>query len=273
MATYLTGDIQGCFDELQQLLALAEFNPAKDRLWLTGDLVARGPKSLETLRWVKDMGDSALTVLGNHDLHLLACVEGFAQVKAKDQLTALIEAEDSDELLYWLRQQPLYRQHPEHGFVMTHAGIPPQWSIQRAEQAARAVEQVLHGEDYRLLLKQMYGNGPALWHDKLSQQEKVRFTINALTRMRFVDRDTHALDMQMKCSPKDNPDQQLVPWFNCREHHQDPPLIFGHWAALEGETQHTEIIALDTGCVWGNSLTLLCWETQRRYALPCPLYT
>ncbi|RCU49945.1 MULTISPECIES: symmetrical bis(5'-nucleosyl)-tetraphosphatase [Corallincola] len=269
MATYLTGDIQGCFDELQQLLAQVEFNPTNDQLWLTGDLVARGPKSLETLRFVKSLGDSAVTVLGNHDLHLLACAKGFAKVKAKDLLDDLMQATDRDELLDWLRHQPLLAKHEQYNFVMTHAGIPPQWSVKQAKKAARVIENKLRSEAFPTLLKQMYGNGPNLWHKDLSEVEHDRFTINALTRMRFVDKNDHALDMAHKTATVD--DKQLVPWFQCRAQHDDPVIFFGHWASLEGVTNQANVIALDTGCVWGNSLSLYCWETETLISQPCPL--
>ncbi|GAA5216111.1 symmetrical bis(5'-nucleosyl)-tetraphosphatase [Corallincola platygyrae] len=273
MATYIVGDIQGCFDELDALLRQVEFDSKTDQLWLTGDLVARGAKSLETLRFVKSLGDSAITVLGNHDLHLLACAEGFAKVKDKDQLANLMNAPDRDELLHWLRHQPLFKRHPDHRFVMTHAGIPPQWSVDSAEKAARKVEKKLRGNEYRKLLRNMYGNGPSLWSENLSKEESLRFTINALTRMRFVYRQDLSLEMQCKTAPENNDNSELVPWFNCRSQHSDPPLVFGHWASLLGNTGNDTIHALDTGCVWGNNLTALCWETQTRHSLPCTLPT
>ncbi|PSW10588.1 bis(5'-nucleosyl)-tetraphosphatase [Photobacterium rosenbergii] len=270
MSTYLVGDIQGCLDDLRQLLDTASFDPQHDQLWLTGDLVARGPLSLETLRFIKGLGKQATTVLGNHDLHLLAVAQGIAKNKPKDKLQPILDAPDRDELLNWLRQQPLLAEHPEFPFVMTHAGVPACWNLQQAREQAREVENVLQGEDYLWLLENMYGNGPDAWSADLQGIERYRFTINAFTRMRFCYPDGR-LDMACKLSPENTSDNQLVPWFTLKRPEMNKRMIFGHWAALMGyEDDHA--IGLDTGCVWGNSMTLLRWEDGARFEQACPVH-
>jgi bis(5'-nucleosyl)-tetraphosphatase (symmetrical) len=265
MATYLVGDVQGCLTELKLILQQVDFSPEHDELWLTGDLVARGSESLETMRFVRKLGARAQTVLGNHDLHLLATASGLVKAKPKDQLNALLEANDRDELLDWLRHQPLVARHPRFEFFMTHAGIPPAWSTTEAALYASEVEAWLQSGDYQTLLKAMYGNEPSNWDAKLTGIDRCRYTINALTRMRYCDRKTGALDMTNKCGPGQMQDKRLRPWFELRSHHQDPPLIFGHWASLMGKTQTKDVFGLDTGCVWGNYLTLLRWEDKKRF--------
>ncbi|MDO6499826.1 symmetrical bis(5'-nucleosyl)-tetraphosphatase [Photobacterium sanguinicancri] len=271
MATYLVGDIQGCLDDLRYLLDQAQFNPLNDELWLAGDLVARGPQSLETLRFVKNLGKSATTVLGNHDLHLLAVAEGIAKCKAKDKTQAILDADDSQELLEWLRQQPLLAEHPKYSFVMVHAGIPVQWDLEQVQQQARRVEAVLQSDRYLWLLKNMYGDGPNQWSASLTELEQLRFTINALTRMRFCYPDGK-LDMDCKLSPGEADIGELMPWFQLpRAKQLNKKIIFGHWAALMGY-EDEQVIGLDTGCVWGNSMTLLRWEDGQRFVKECPLY-
>ena len=271
MSTYLVGDIQGCFDDLRFLLEQANFNPQHDELWLSGDLVARGPKSLETLRFVKSLGNNATTVLGNHDLHLLAVAHGLAKAKRKDKIQPILDAPDREELLAWLRRQPLLAEHPRHPFVMVHAGISPQWDLATARSQAREVEACLRSDDYLWLLENMYGNGPDRWTPGLTGIEQYRYTINALTRMRFCHPDGR-LDMTCKLSPEHPEIGALKPWFDLpRQQPLEKTVIFGHWAALMGhEDQH--VIGLDTGCVWGNSMTLLRWEDSARFEKPCPMY-
>ncbi|MEZ8095164.1 symmetrical bis(5'-nucleosyl)-tetraphosphatase [Photobacterium swingsii] len=271
MATYLVGDIQGCLDDLLSLLDQAQFHPNHDELWLAGDLVARGPQSLETLRFVKSLGKSAITVLGNHDLHLLAVAEGIARCKAKDKTQAILDADDSQELLEWLRQQPLLAEHPKYSFVVAHAGIPAQWDLTQAHQQARHVESILQSKRYLWLLQNMYGDGPELWSDSLNELEQLRFTINAFTRMRFCYPDGR-LDMACKLSPGEAGIGELVPWFQLpRDKPLGKKIIFGHWAALMGH-EDEQVIGLDTGCVWGNSMTLLRWDDGQRFVKECPLY-
>jgi bis(5'-nucleosyl)-tetraphosphatase (symmetrical) len=272
MAIYIVGDVQGCYDELRGLLALAEFNPENDQLWLTGDLVSRGPKSLQTLRFVKSLGDSAKIVLGNHDLHLLAIHQGIHRNKENDKLTPLLNAPDCDELLTWLRQQPLFLRHPEFNFVMVHAGISPQWTIQQAEYYAQEVEQVLHSEQYKQLLMDMYDNHPVLWDDSLQGSARLRFIINVFTRMRFCTLDG-GLDFANKLTPQQTNTENLKPWFEIASLDQSTEIVFGHWAALLGRVSTHGIYGLDTGCVWGNSLSMLRWQDKKIFSLDCPVHS
>src|SRR5512135_549826 len=181
MAIYAVGDVQGCYIELVRLLEKISFDPAADRLWLVGDLVNRGPGSLEVLRLIKSLGDSAITVLGNHDLHLLAVSEGAAELHRSDTLDEVLAAPDRDELLFWLRQQRLL--HAEGGYVLVHAGLLPQWSVKQAASLAREVESALRGDDYVTFLARMYGNAPHNWEDELTGYKRLRVITNAFTRM------------------------------------------------------------------------------------------
>ncbi|HHF3033495.1 symmetrical bis(5'-nucleosyl)-tetraphosphatase [Vibrio sp. Y42_MX_L11] len=260
MATYIVGDIQGCFDELQRLLEQVSFSAKKDQLWLAGDLVARGPKSLETLRFVKSLGKSATVVLGNHDLHLLAVAHGIKKVKDKDKTAPIFTAPDKEDLLAWLAQQPLMAEHDE--FVMCHAGISPQWNLKTARKCAREVERIIQSEELPWLLKNMYSNQPDSWHDSLQGLDRYRYIINAFTRMRFCFPDGR-LDMDCKLPPQQVSGNELIPWFDVPQRvHLNKTVLFGHWAALQGHVDE-EIIGLDTGCVWGGSLTMIRWDDKK----------
>jgi bis(5'-nucleosyl)-tetraphosphatase (symmetrical) len=272
MATYIIGDVQGCFDELQQLLELAEFTPEHDELWITGDLVSRGPKSLETLRFVKALGDAAKVVLGNHDLHLLAIHQGIHKEKNEERLEAVLAAPDRDELLEWLRHQPLLLRHPEFNFVMVHAGISPQWSIKQAEALAKEIEEQLQADNFKELLEEMYGNHPPLWSNNLQGVNRLRFIINAFTRMRYCYVDG-SLELKNKLAPEQTTKSNLIPWFEVDTLDQSCSILFGHWAALLGKVNKPGIYGLDTGCVWGNSLTMLRWQDKALFSLPCPAYS
>tara|TARA_R110001583_G_scaffold10698_9_gene49215 strand:- start:66 stop:887 length:822 start_codon:yes stop_codon:yes gene_type:complete len=272
MATYIVGDIQGCCDELQQLLKLASFDAKQDELWITGDLVARGPKSLETLRFVKSLGESAKVILGNHDLHLLAIWQGIHQSKENDKLSPLLEAPDCDELLNWLRCQPLFLRHPEFDFVMVHAGISPQWSIKQAEQLALEVETQLQNKKFKKLLQKMYGSHPNSWSEELTGYERLRFIINAFTRMRYCFLDG-SLDFKNKLGPKQTDTSIMQPWFDIEGRDESSPVLFGHWAALLGKVDKHGLYALDTGCVWGNSLTMIRWQDKQQFSLSCPVHS
>ncbi len=269
MATYIVGDIQGCYDELIQLLSLANFDQKNDELWVAGDLVARGPKSLETLRYLKEL--QAKVILGNHDLHLLATSIGIHKAKPKDKTLPILEADDSQILLTWLRQQPLLLEHPEHKFIMVHAGILPSWSIQQAKKLAQEVEQELQGEDYKALLKNMYGNHPTRWQETLSGIERTRYIINVFTRMRYCTLKGE-LEFENKLAPEQTDSNKLKPWFEITPRDHQQPILFGHWAALLGKTNQPDLYALDTGCVWGNSLTMIRWQDKKLFSLSCPAY-
>ena len=267
MSTYLIGDVHGCYDELRALLQQVDFNPEQDTLWLTGDLVARGSGSLEVLRYVKSLGDAVRLVLGNHDLHLLAVYAGISRNKPKDRLTPLLEADDADELINWLRRQPLLQVDEEKQLVMGHAGITPQWDIETAKKCAREVEAVLASDSYPLFLDAMYGDMPNNWSEDLTGLARLRFSTNALTRMRYCFPNGQ-LDMICKDAPE-SALPPLKPWFNIAGPvARDYTIGFGHWASLEGKGTPEGIIGLDTGCCWGGTLTLLHWETQRYVVQP-----
>lgn len=267
MATLLVGDVHGCFSELQALLAQADFNPKQDTLWLTGDLVARGPDSLEVLRYVRSLGDSVRLVLGNHDLHLLAIYAGISRNKPKDNLTPLLEAPDCDVLINWLRRQPVLQVDEELKIVMGHAGISPQWDLATAKRCAREVEAILASDSYPLFLDAMYGDLPNCWNDDLSGLPRLRYSTNALTRMRYCY-PNGCLDMICKDIPQKAP-APLKPWFDLNGPvAQEYAIVFGHWASLEGKGTPEGVYALDTGCCWGGQLTGLRWEDRRYFYQP-----
>lgn len=253
MSVYAIGDIQGCYDELLRLLDAIEFNEHIDQLWFVGDLVNRGPKSLETLRFVKSLGNSAVTVLGNHDLHLIATALNLNKPRKKDSLEAILSAHDCDELLHWLRHRPLFHHNDE--FCLLHAGLPPQWDFVQTERLAREVEQVLQGPDHAHFFKHMYGDKPAIWSDDFNHHEKTRFVINCFTRMRYCD--IHGqLDFHHKGPLGSQPDH-LMPWFTVPDRKSaDMKIVFGHWSTL-GYHEENNCYAIDTGCLWGGQLTAL----------------
>jgi bis(5'-nucleosyl)-tetraphosphatase (symmetrical) len=260
MAHYFVGDIQGCFTELELLLQKVGFNPSIDELWAVGDLVARGPDSLATLRYLKSLGNSAKLVLGNHDLHLLAVQGRLKTANPKDKLNELLAADDIKLLIDWLREQPLAQYLPEHNIVMTHAGVPPQWDLKRLTIEAEQVSQALKRSDYlESLIANMYINEPVLWHEDLIGIERHRYCINALTRMRYLHLDG-SLEFNCKLPPQDNHDAKLKPWFRFDSLTSEKIKVFGHWAALMGETHVERTQALDTACCWGAHLTL--WQVE-----------
>ena len=262
MASYVIGDIQGCYDQLQHLLTALDFNERQDELWLCGDLVARGPKSLETVRFIQSLESAAVTVLGNHDLNLIASYYGYGRIKASDQLDALQQAADFGELVHWLEQQPLIHS-PDEEYLLVHAGIPPGWDRALAITQAQKVSQALQ-LDAQSLTASMYGNEPCRWSAQDNASDQLRFTINALTRMRFCHADGR-LELNEKGEPTSL--SQLKPWFDFWPEQADTTILFGHWAALNGACPHPKAIALDTGCVWGNLLTAYCIQTKQRYSV------
>lgn len=267
MSIYAIGDIQGCFDELLKLLDTLSFNEHTDQLWFAGDLVNRGPKSLETLRFVKSLGDSAITVLGNHDLHLLAASCAPKIAHKKDSLLQVLEAPDRDELIDWLRHRPLF--HFNDDFCLVHAGLPPQWDFKRTQKMALLAEQALKGPDYQAFLKQMYGNKPNIWSSNLKGVEKLRFIINCFTRMRYCD-VSGRLDF-IHSGPLGSQPKNLIPWFDVpKRKNADMRIIFGHWSTL-GYYEGSNCYAIDTGCLWGGQLTAIRLdEPVQRYSIDCP---
>lgn len=263
MATFAIGDVQGCFDELQALLERIGFNPTQDRLWFVGDLVNRGPKSLEVLRFVKELGDRAVVVLGNHDLHLITQFEGFERKREDDTFTDVLGAPDAKALVDWLRTRSMM--HVEDGWAMVHAGLVPQWTIQSALELAKEVETALRMPGYRDFLANMYGSKPERWEDGLAGWDRLRVIVNAMTRMRFC---TPEGAMEFSASGAEAPPGYRA-WFDGRA---DPrPVIFGHWSAL-GLRLDARLAGLDTGCVWGGPLTALRLEDRWLVQVPSPGY-
>lgn len=270
MATYVIGDVQGCLTPLMQLLEHIEYSPEQDTLWFAGDLINRGHESLETLRFIKSLGDKAIVVLGNHDLHLLAVSYGRGKLKRGDTLSEILTAADRDDLMHWLRHRPLFHYDPLLNTVMTHAGIPPCWDLDTAQALAKEVENTLQSDHAEHFFATMYGNIPDQWDNTLSGADRLRTITNYLTRMRFCD-ERSKLDLKSK-EGVNTAEKGYAPWFHYPS--QVPTechIVFGHWAALEGKTLQTNVHALDTGCVWGGSLTALRLEDRQRFSTPCTL--
>jgi len=264
MSTYLIGDVHGCFTELRALLTQVNFDTKQDTLWLTGDLVARGSASLAVLRYLRSLGSSARIVLGNHDLHLLAVYMGLSRNKRKDHLTELLNAYDIDELINWLRHQPLLQIDHMLKLIMVHAGICPQWDIKKAQSCAHEIEAMLSSNSYPLFLNSLFNNTLNGWNSEYSGLSRLHFNTNILTRMRYCFPHGQ-LDMLYKDIPKNAP-FPLIPWFELpRLVEADYAIVFGHWASLQGIGTPIGIYALDTGCCWGGKLTLLRWEDKRYF--------
>ena len=269
MAVYAVGDVQGCLSPLRCLLEQVSFDPTQDRLWLVGDLVNRGPQSLETLRFLYAMRDAVTAVLGNHDLHLLAVAHNVERLKKGDTLREILDAPDCAELLDWLRCQPLIHHDAERQLTMVHAGIPPQWTLKKALKRAAEVEEVLR-DDSRLpfFLDGMYGNEPNKWDSDLHGITRLRVITNYFTRMRFCTADG-CLEFKSKEGLGSAP-KGYAPWFSHPERKmRGQKIIFGHWAALQGQCSEPGVIALDSGCVWGGAMTLLDIDRGIRHTCYC----
>ncbi|MEY3202438.1 MAG: Bis(5-nucleosyl)-tetraphosphatase, symmetrical [Pseudomonadota bacterium] len=266
MATYAIGDIQGCHSEFLQLLELCGFSKSRDRLWLVGDLINRGPDSLAVLRFVRDLADSAIVVLGNHDLHLLMRSAGYGRANAEDTLDAVLAAPDRQALIDWLRAQPLM--HVEADYAMVHAGLLPQWSVAEAQELAAEVSAALRAPDYTAFLANMWGSKPDHWSADLRGWERLRVVVNAMTRLRFCSANG-VMDFHAKGPAHSGPDG-FMPWFAVPGRRSaSHTLVCGHWSAL-GFMQQPGLIALDSGCLWGGSLTAFRLEDQRVFQLSCP---
>ena len=263
MARYAIGDVQGCYLSFLAMLEKIEFNVERDELWLCGDLVNRGPGSLAMLRWVWQHRQQVHAVLGNHDLHLLAVACGQSKLRKGDTLSELLAADDAEPLLGYLHDLPLA--YCQDGWLMTHAGMPPGWTVEQtlAESARTQQHWQRLGDRF---FAEMYGNEPALWRDDLSDIDRSRYTINALTRMRFVGTDGR-LDMKCNVAPGEQP-PGLMPWYAHPAFNPDGVhIVFGHWASLMGRSTHPRVFALDTGCVWGQQLTALRLEDCERFSV------
>lgn len=265
MATYAIGDIQGCFQALTQLLEKIKFKPSQDRLWLVGDLVNRGPDSLQVLQWAMGLGDRVVTVLGNHDLHLLAVAAGFVSLRRGDTLDEILAVPERQDLLDWLRQQRMI--YAEGEWVLVHAGLLPQWSVQQALRLGHEVECALRADDYQDFLKQMYGNQPDHWDDTLSGMDRLRVITNAMTRLRVCSA-SGVMDYKYKGPVQDRP-KNTLPWYEVPGRKSaNAHIIFGHWSAL-GLRVGSQHVALDTGCLWGGQLTALRLEDRQVFQVSC----
>ncbi|MFK5987071.1 MAG: symmetrical bis(5'-nucleosyl)-tetraphosphatase [Pseudomonadota bacterium] len=255
MAIYAIGDIQGCYDELRRLLDKINFRFDQDKLWFAGDIVNRGPDSLKTMRFIKSMGKQAVTVLGNHDLTLLAIAAGYNKPK-NHTLDEILNAPDRDELINWLRHQKLLHHNEKRGYTMIHAGLYPHWSFEQAKLYALEVEQLLQSDNYQDYFAYMYGNTPIRWNEQLVSWDRIRFITNVYSRMRY-----STVSGQLNFSDNNSPGTQqegFYPWYTlCKIQSLDNKIIFGHWSTLSGDTQTNNIYALDTGCLWGGELTAM----------------
>lgn len=274
MATYVIGDLQGCFDPLQRLLDQLAFDPLEDELWFVGDIVNRGPQSLECLRFVKQLGEQGKMVLGNHDFHLLATYAGLDKFHSKsDTLDSILQADDCDELMNWLRHQPLIVRHPTQKVIMVHAGLPPQWSVEQALGYAQEIEPLLQSDSWReFITEHLFGSKTRHWHNQLTGWERARYIVNALVRMRYCD-GLGTLDFELKGSPKHHQHQIYQPWYSHKHRRNlDYDIFFGHWSTL-GALDAQGVHAIDTGCLWGGELTAYCLDTHQRHSLKCKAYS
>jgi bis(5'-nucleosyl)-tetraphosphatase (symmetrical) len=269
MALYAIGDVQGCDAELGALLTALHFRADRDRLWFVGDLVNRGPDSLAVLRRIRALGAAATVTLGNHDLHLLAVAAGYARIRSDDTLNDILAAPDRDALLEWLAGRPLFHEEDALNLVMVHAGLAPQWDLLLARQCAREFEAALR-RDPAKLFERLYGDQPDRWDEVRDGEQRLRFIANCFTRLRYIDADGR-LALRVKGSPKKSQTASLIPWFEAREARwRGPRIVFGHWSTL-GFFRNADVIGLDTGCVWGSTLTALRLDDPeaRPVQVPC----
>lgn len=265
MATYAIGDIQGCFTALKKMLEQIQFDPARDRLWFVGDLVNRGPESLSVLRYVKNLGPAATTVLGNHDIHLLAVAAGVGKLRNKDTIQDILATPDRDEILLWLRHQPMI--HRESGFILVHAGLLPEWSINKAITLAQEVEQALRSEHYKEFLMPLYQSTECRWKDDHPSPYRLGAITNVLTRLRVCSAEG---DMDLSyAGPPDEAPPGFFPWYKIPSaHKRDETIVFGHWSAL-GTIIDKKLLGLDGGCVWGKELVAIRLEDRERFNVSC----
>ncbi len=265
MSTYAIGDVQGCYEPLCRLLERIAFDPARDTLWFVGDLVNRGPESRHTVRFIRSLGERAIAILGNHDLHLLAVAAGVRKPHREDTLDGILNAPDREALLAWLRQRPLM--HAADGYAMVHAGLLPQWDVTRALALAAEVEAALRSDRHEELFHHMYGNTPAKWSDELQGYARLRVIINAMTRLRLCTPEGE-MEFGHKTDPGSGPAGYL-PWFDVPGRaSRGAKLICGHWAAL-GLVLRDDVFAIDSGCVWGRELTALRLDDRQVFQCGC----
>ncbi len=271
-STYAIGDVQGCFDDLLRLLEKLDFDPGVDRLWFTGDLVNKGPNSLELLRFVRSLGNATISVLGNHDLYLLAAAAGAIKIRKKDTIAEILDAPDCEELLFWLRHQPVLHHSETLGFTMIHAGLPPQWDLQQARECARELETVLQSFDYEDLFLHLPGEGPLSWREDLEGWARLRFITNCFTQLRWCDLGGR-IDLPGNRSKASAKKKRSRPWFEI-PHRASKPLriLFGHWPSLVVTPPAREtagVFPLDTGCACGGRFTAFRLEDWRYFRLKC----
>ena len=268
MATYVIGDVQGCFDALKELLTKIDFDPDRDRLWFTGDLVNRGQQSAEVVRFA--IRTESVSVLGNHDLHLLAIACDREQLKRHDTLTDILEAPDRQVLLDWLRYRPLLHHDTDLDYTLIHAGLLPQWDLPMAQNLANEIETLLQDPSYENIFEHMYGDMPDHWSDNLSGWNRARVIVNVFTRLRYCDVHGH-IDLTCKGPPGTQP-RHLLPWFQIPDRkNRTQRIIFGHWSTLDVWNDNG-VIGLDSGCLWGRSLTAVRIDRSpvTFFSVPCP---
>jgi bis(5'-nucleosyl)-tetraphosphatase (symmetrical) len=271
MSTYAIGDLQGCYAELQSLLDEINFDETNDQLWFVGDIVNRGPESLKCLRFVKSLRKNAKTVLGNHDLHLLAIANKVRKPHRKDTVDEILNSNDSEELLDWLKHQPLLVSDPDLEFTMVHAGFPPQWTLKQAKELAQETESLLQSEQFDNFIHQMYGDQPDAWSNKLKDNDRHRFIINAFTRIRYVGKNGK-LEIKENGAPGTQ-SESLTPWYAIPERKtKKDKIIFGHWSTVhlgnESNFKQYNVYPLDTGCLWGGTLTAMRLEDEKLFSVP-----
>lgn len=263
---YAIGDVHGCYNTLLRLLDQINYEPLTDTLWFVGDLVNRGPDSLAVMEFVRQCPPTTVVILGNHDLHFLAVAHAVVAEQAKDTLSGLLKVDNLKEIVNFLRQQKLFHYDENLEFAMVHAGVPPQWSLSQTQQHANEIEALLQSDKLLDFLQHMYGDQPDIWDEQLSGWDRYRIIVNYLTRMRFCDKNGK-LDLTAKAKLGSQP-AGLLPWFDVsRRCLAETKIIFGHWAALQGELKRENCFAIDGGCVWGGTLIALCLETQQRVSV------
>ena len=271
MSTYAIGDLQGCYVELQNLLDKINFDENNDRLWFVGDLVNRGPESLACLEFVKSLGDFARTVLGNHDLHLLAVANKVRKPHQKDTLDGILNAKNADELLNWLKNLPLLVHDTDLNITMVHAGLPSQWTLEQAQQLAQETEALLRSDQFNDFIKYMYGDEPDIWTESLEGYARHRFIINCLTRIRYCSADGR-LDLAAKNAPGKE-EKKLIPWYALPDRQTNKnKIVFGHWSTVhlgnEKNFNQYNVYPLDTGCLWGGEMTAMRLEDKKLFSVP-----
>jgi len=272
MGTYAIGDLQGCYSELQSLLDKINFDETNDQLWFVGDLINRGPESLKCLRFVKSLGKNAKTVLGNHDLHLLAIANNVKNPHRKDTIDEILNADDSKKLLKWLRKRPLLVNDPDLKFTMIHAGLPPQWTLKQAKELAQETEALLQDkQQFNEFIHNMYGDQPDAWSNQLKDDDRHRYIINCFTRIRYMEKDGK-LNLKEK-GPPNSQDKSLTPWYAIPDRKtKKNKIIFGHWSTVHlGDKKNIRqynVYPVDRGCLWGRELIAMRLEDEKIYSVP-----